>query len=34
MLIQNFAMLQQLLPFLRLDGYYVLCDLTGVPDIL
>jgi putative peptide zinc metalloprotease protein len=26
--------LQQLLPLLRFDGYYVLSDLTGVPDIL
>jgi putative peptide zinc metalloprotease protein len=26
-------MLQQLLPFLRLDGYYILSDLTGVPDM-
>jgi putative peptide zinc metalloprotease protein len=25
--------LQQLLPFLRLDGYYILSDLTGVPDM-
>jgi putative peptide zinc metalloprotease protein len=33
-LIQNVAMLQQLLPFLRLDGYYILSDLTGVPDML
>jgi putative peptide zinc metalloprotease protein len=32
-LIQTFAMLQQLLPFLRLDGYYILSDLTGVPDM-
>src|SRR6185503_8796652 len=24
---------QQLLPFLRLDGYYILSDLTGVPDL-
>jgi putative peptide zinc metalloprotease protein len=32
-LLQNFAILQQSLPFLRLDGYYVLSDLTGVPDI-
>jgi putative peptide zinc metalloprotease protein len=32
-LLQNFAILQQALPFLRLDGYYVLSDLTGVPDI-
>jgi putative peptide zinc metalloprotease protein len=32
-LIQNFAMLQQGLPFLRLDGYYIISDLTGVPDM-
>ena len=32
-LLQTFAMLQQLLPFLRLDGYYILSDLTGVPDM-
>ncbi len=32
-LLQNFAILQQSLPFLRLDGYYILSDLTGVPDI-
>ena len=32
-LLQAFAMLQQLLPFLRLDGYYILSDLTGVPDM-
>jgi len=25
--------LQQLLPFLRLDGYYVVSDLVGVPDL-
>ena len=31
---QIFAMTQQLLPFLRLDGYYILSDLTGVPDVL
>jgi putative peptide zinc metalloprotease protein len=24
----------QLLPFLRVDGYYILSDLTGVPDLL
>jgi putative peptide zinc metalloprotease protein len=33
-LIQNFAILQQLLPLVRLDGYYVISDLTGVPDML
>ena len=32
-LIQNFAMIQQLLPLLRLDGYYIISDLTGVPDM-
>ncbi|HEX7166301.1 MAG TPA: hypothetical protein VF230_04900 [Acidimicrobiales bacterium] len=31
--IQHFEMLHQLLPFLRLDGYYVLADATGVPDL-
>ena len=31
--LQNFAMLQQALPLLRLDGYHVLCDLAGVPDM-
>ena len=33
MLLQNFAILQQLLPLLRLDGYYIISDLTGVPDM-
>jgi len=32
--VQHTIMLQQLLPLLRFDGYYVLSDLTGVPDIL
>ena len=32
--VQHMIMLQQLLPLLRFDGYYVLSDLTGVPDIL
>ena len=32
-LLQQFEMLHQFLPFLRLDGYYVISDLTGVPDI-
>ena len=31
---QHMPVLQQLLPLLRFDGYYVLTDLTGVPDIL
>ena len=26
-------MVQQLLPFVRLDGYHILADLTGVPDL-
>jgi putative peptide zinc metalloprotease protein len=32
--LQNFAILQQVMPLLRLDGYYIVSDLTGVPDIL
>ena len=32
--IQQVILLQQLMPLLRFDGYYVLSDLTGVPDIL
>ena len=32
--VQHSIALQQLLPLLRFDGYYVLSDLTGVPDIL
>jgi putative peptide zinc metalloprotease protein len=32
-LMQHFQIIQQLLPFLRLDGYYILSDLTGVPDL-
>lgn len=32
--IQTFAIVQQSLPLLRLDGYYIVSDLTGVPDIL
>ena len=32
--VQHTVALQQLLPLLRFDGYYVLSDLTGVPDIL
>ena len=31
---QHLLVLQQLLPLLRFDGYYVLSDLTGVPDVL
>jgi putative peptide zinc metalloprotease protein len=32
--LQTFAIFQQLMPLLRLDGYYIVSDLTGVPDIL
>src|SRR5215207_127225 len=32
--LQHVILLQQLLPLLRFDGYYVMSDLTGVPDIL
>ncbi len=31
--IQHMQIIQQFLPFLRLDGYYILSDLTGVPDM-
>jgi putative peptide zinc metalloprotease protein len=30
---QLLQMLRQLLPFVRFDGYHVLADLTGVPDL-
>jgi putative peptide zinc metalloprotease protein len=33
-LTQHMIILQQLMPLLRFDGYYVLSDLTGVPDVL
>jgi putative peptide zinc metalloprotease protein len=29
----QFQMLQQLIPVVRFDGYYVLADLAGVPDL-
>jgi putative peptide zinc metalloprotease protein len=32
-LAQHMEMVHQLLPFLRLDGYYIIADLTGVPDM-
>ena len=32
--IQTFAIAQQSLPLLRLDGFYIISDLTGVPDML
>ena len=32
-LVMQVQMLQQLLPVVRFDGYYVLADLAGVPDL-
>jgi putative peptide zinc metalloprotease protein len=32
-LVQHVLVLYQFIPFLRLDGYYVVSDLTGVPDL-
>jgi len=32
-LVQLFEMLYQFMPFVRLDGYYLVSDLTGVPDL-
>jgi putative peptide zinc metalloprotease protein len=32
-LAQHLMILQQFVPFLRLDGYYLMSDLTGVPDL-
>jgi putative peptide zinc metalloprotease protein len=32
--IQHLIIVQQLLPLLRFDGFYVLSDLTGVPDVV
>jgi putative peptide zinc metalloprotease protein len=32
-IVLHLQVVQQFLPFLRLDGYYVLADLTGVPDL-
>ncbi|MFS2293069.1 MAG: hypothetical protein FWJ90_10240 [Actinomadura sp.] len=29
----NFEMIQQLLPTLRFDGYYIMSDLIGIPDL-
>jgi putative peptide zinc metalloprotease protein len=29
----NLDTLRQLIPFIRLDGYWAVCDLTGVPDL-
>jgi putative peptide zinc metalloprotease protein len=33
LLLMHLQMLEQLVPAVRLDGYYVLADLTGVPDL-
>ena len=30
---QAISMLRQLIPLIRLDGYHILADLTGVPDL-
>jgi putative peptide zinc metalloprotease protein len=32
-IIQHFEIVHQLLPVVRLDGYYIVADLTGVPDL-
>jgi putative peptide zinc metalloprotease protein len=32
-LVQHVAIAQQFLPFVRLDGYYVVSDMAGVPDL-
>lgn len=32
-LFQNLAILQQLIPFMRLDGYFIISDLVGIPDL-
>ena len=32
-IVMQFQMLQQLPPIIRLDGYFVLADLAGVPDL-
>src|SRR5439155_9446708 len=31
--IQHFEIAHQLLPIVRLDGYYILADVAGVPDL-
>ena len=31
--LQHLEIVHQFLPFLRLDGYYIVSDLTGVPDM-
>src|SRR5918998_2631980 len=29
----NLEIIHQLLPFVRLDGYWTLADITGIPDL-
>src|SRR4026208_1155417 len=31
--LEHIEIIHQFLPFLRLDGYYIVSDLTGVPDM-
>jgi putative peptide zinc metalloprotease protein len=31
--VQHFEIVHQLLPIVRLDGYYIVADFTGVPDL-
>jgi putative peptide zinc metalloprotease protein len=31
--VQHFEIVHQLLPIVRLDGYYIVADITGVPDL-
>ena len=31
--VTHLEMLEQLLPFVRFDGYFILSDLVGVPDL-
>src|SRR5205823_1988721 len=31
--LQHLEIIHQFLPFIRLDGYYIVSDLTGVPDM-
>ena len=31
--VEHFEIVHQLLPIVRLDGYYIVADLTGVPDL-
>lgn len=31
--LQNLTMIHQLLPFVRMDGYFIISDLVGLPDL-